>query len=122
MSKNSCTESYARSIIDHVNKCHILTPAFHTVGLSTYRFMRVFLLRDLSPREVVRNCAYVMWFIPLWKRDVQKRKNVTIEQNFLTSETFQDMLGLAQSIVLAIKLFGMHFPNVLFDPSRQAFL
>ena len=80
--------------------------------------MRVFLLRDLLPRDIVASLAYVLWFVPLWRRDVKLRQTATMQDNFLTQETTQDMLGPAQSIIVAIKMFRMRHPHVLFDPSR----
>ena len=71
------------------------------------------MLRDLTPRQIVRECAYVIWFLPLWNKDLQSQPAANISNNFVTSESFQDMLGVMQSIILAVKMFGMHFPKVL---------
>ena len=82
------------------------------------RFLRIFVIRDRDPRDVIIDCGYVMHFLYFWKKDIQIRKVADVKHNILTTETYQDMLSVAQCVILAAKVFAERFPNVLFDPSR----
>lgn len=84
--------------------------------------MRVFVIRGRTPQDIIEDCAYCMFFVIFWRRDVQQRKYTKLQKNFITSETYQDVLCLCQSLVVTVKWFRQKFPNVVFDPSRSVFV
>lgn len=98
---------------------HDIAVVFMTVLLAIHcRFLRIFVLRERNPREVIIDCGYVMHFLYFWKKDIQIRKVADVKNNILTAETYQDMLSVTQSVILAARVFAERFPNVLLDPSR----
>ena len=65
------------------------------------------------------DCAYTMCFLVYWRRDVVQRPDVVnLKANMLTSQTYQDMLSLCQSVILAVQIYALKYPNMLFDSSR----
>lgn len=83
-----------------------------------YRFLRIFLIRGRSPADIVEDCAYCMFFVVYWRRDVEQRAHTSLKKSFITAETYQDVLCICQAIIVKIKWFKQKFPNVVFDPSR----
>ena len=87
------------------------------------RCMRMFMLRSLPPAEIVKECGYCMYFLAYWRRDIVQRaanKKASLQDNFITSETYLDVLCLCQCLILAIQWFRDSFPGMVFDPSRSA--
>ena len=83
-----------------------------------FRFMRIFLIRGRSPAAIIEDCAYCMHFVVYWRRDVEQRMYTTLKKNFITAETYQDVLCVCQALIVMIKWFKQKFPNVAFHPSR----
>ena len=81
--------------------------------------MRIFLLRGRSPEAIIEDCAYCMCFVAYWRRDVVQRQYTVLQKNFITAETYQDVLCICQSLVITTKLYREKFPTVVFDPSRS---
>ena len=77
--------------------------------------MRIF---HRLPEAIVEDCAYCMFFVAYWRRDVVQRQYTNLKKNFITAETYQDVLCICQSLVVTIKWFREKFPKVVFDPSR----
>lgn len=62
-----------------------------------------------------------MFFLCYWRRDVVQRarkKTASLQDNFITAETYQDVLCLCQTLILAVQLFRDKFPHMVFDASR----
>lgn len=91
----------------YVNLCH--------------RFLRMFVIKDLTPREVVKDAAFCILFLGFWKRDlkiIQPQEYIDLRQHFLTSETFQDVLICCNVIILVVELMAQEHPHIRIDFSR----
>lgn len=84
-----------------------------------HRFTGVFILKDRPVKEVLLDCGFCLAFLAYWKKGMTDiGVDTNIKENFLTSETFQDMVIALNSVVLMAKFFAMHHPTIKFDPSR----
>lgn len=94
---------------------------FHAHASFSRWFMRTIVIRARTPREIVIDCAYTMCFLVYWRRDVVQRPDVVnLKANMLTSQTYQDMLSLCRSVILAVQIYALKYPNMLFDSSRMS--
>ena len=80
--------------------------------------MRIFLVRSRLPIATIEDCAYCIFFLVFWRRDVEQRQRTDLKKNFITSETYQDVLCLCQSLIVAVTWYREKFPCIVFDPSR----
>ena len=89
-----------------------------------HRYLRCFLLPvDGTTRtldHVITDAAYCILFFGFWRRDVARADEAqcTLQSNFITDQTFQDVLISCQMLICIIKLFRTRYPGVLFQPSR----
>lgn len=70
--------------------------------------------------DVITDASYAILFFAFWRRDVERASNTTatLKLNFITAQTYQDVLLSLMMLVCAIKLFRLKFPGLLFQPSR----
>ena len=89
-----------------------------------HRYLRCFVIPvDGTSRtllDVVTDAAYCIMFFAFWRRDVARASNktATLQVNFITPQTYQDVLLSLMMLICAIKLFREQFPGVLLQPSR----
>jgi hypothetical protein len=83
-----------------------------------HRFARIFLIRTLSPSEMLYECGWCLAFIGYWDMSVTHSKKETKKANFLTLETKVDIILLLNGMVLAIKTFSTYHGNIMFTPWR----
>ena len=70
--------------------------------------------------DVVTDASYCILFFAFWRRDVERQSvaTATLPKNFITPQTYQDVLLSLMMLICAVKLFGAQFPGVMFQPSR----
>ena len=95
-----------------------------------HRYLRIFVIQDRAPRDIISDAVFCILFIAFWRRDIslrQKADNTNIGvttaslcKNFITSQTATDVLITCNMVVLASLLFRKRFPNVRFDLSRMS--
>ena len=101
----------------------------HTSHRSNYLFIefchtftRMFVIKGLSPREIILDASFCIMFLGFWRRDVESRfgKKEGRSSHLLSRETHQDVLTTCMMLILSIKLFREVCPHVLFEPSRMS--
>ena len=63
---------------------------------------------------IILSCAtvYVATFLRLWRQWVKKDPKLTSALNYITEEAFKDVLLSCHFVVLFIKYFGLHHPEI----------
>jgi hypothetical protein len=79
-----------------------------------HRFTCIFVLKDISIRDILINCAFCLTFVGYWDMSVHENPQCTRRCNFITKETKDDIIMLMNVVILSIKLYSIHFPNVRF--------
>ncbi|KAK9841255.1 hypothetical protein WJX74_002633 [Apatococcus lobatus] len=60
-----------------------------------HRFMRIFVIKDRSPREHAADAAWCIAFVGYWERllrDAKDTAHINMKENFITRQTKQDVL------------------------------
>jgi hypothetical protein len=84
-----------------------------------HTYTRIFIMKDRQVIQVLEDCGFCLAFLAYWRKGMDDIKvSTTIKDNFLTSETYQDIVLSLNAVVLLAKLFALRFPNMKFDPSR----
>jgi hypothetical protein len=86
--------------------------------LFCHRFAKIFLIRTLSPSDILHECGWCLAFIGYWDMSITSSPTATKKKNFLTLETKVDVINILNNIVLGVHAFSILFPNVRFAPWR----
>jgi hypothetical protein len=86
--------------------------------LFCHRFAKIFLIRSLTPSEVLFECGWCLAFIGYWDMSVTVAKGATKKLNFLTLETKVDLINILNNTVLGIHTFSIFYPHVRYTPWR----
>ena len=86
---------------------------------SCCRYLRTFMMEEQDVDAILKDCAFCITFVGIWRRDVLARPGVDLRKGFLTRETATDDLSSCQTLVLAVKLFREHYQDVKMVPSRS---
>lgn len=77
-------------------------------ALHVCRYTRMFVIKTLTPAELLRDAAFCMAFLGYWRlsveayHDPKDPHSPSLRQNFLTEETFKDLLISCNNVVLGI--------------------
>lgn len=86
-----------------------------------HRYLRMFVIKGITPDQIVKDAAFCIMFIGFWRRDIKMRgRFANLTNNFLTVETARDVLISSNMAILLVKYFGIHFPNIFLDISRAS--
>jgi hypothetical protein len=84
-----------------------------------HRYLRIFVVKNRKPVEVLQDCGWCLAFLGYWHKSIvdfgQKHNYAS---NFLTNETFQDMIISLNNVVLMVAFFAQYLPNVKLGFSR----
>lgn len=91
---------------------------------AAHRYLKAFLLpvdgiaRTLH--DVVTDAAFCILFFSMWHKHVAdpKNKHASLERNFISTQTYLDILISCQMLICIIALFRDRHPGVLFQPAR----
>ncbi|GAX85103.1 hypothetical protein CEUSTIGMA_g12523.t1 [Chlamydomonas eustigma] len=83
-----------------------------------HRYLRMLLLKGRQPIEVVKDAAFCIMFVGIWRRDIDLRaqeskdnvgaKTARYDNNCLTPQTCHDIVFTCTMIILSTKLFRRH--------------
>jgi hypothetical protein len=91
----------------------------YLVLLLAHKYTGIFVLKNRPVQDVINDCGWCLSFLAYWHKSMSDMKvKSTMKENFLTAETFQDMVISLNAVVLMAKYFAVHHPNMVFDPSR----
>ena len=95
-----------------------------------HRYLRIFVIQDRAPRDIISDAVFCILFIAFWRRDIKLRQlsnrynlgpnTASVTQNFITTQTATDVLITCNMVVLSSLLFSKNFPNVRVDLSRMS--
>ena len=85
-----------------------ILPQENTSGTITYlqmawRYVEIFYSLELSLRERIQCASYVCNFLRIWRLWVYRTGSLTLQHNFVSRETFQDVCLSCHHVVLFIK-------------------
>lgn len=83
-----------------------------------HRFLRIFIISGRAPQETVVDCGFVIFFFSLWRREIQLHSNLTVNINFISSQTYHDLISACSAVVVAVKQMRHRCPNVCFEIGR----
>jgi hypothetical protein len=90
------------------------------LGGLCHRFLRVFIGRPKKPHEVVKDMAFCLAFIAFWRQINVEAKCANVSRNFLTRQTFTDLIITCSAMILMIKLWSVQFRHLPFVPGRMS--
>ena len=107
-------ESTQRLLFPKVRDCLMkihngeILPQENTSGTITYlqmawRYVEIFYSLELSLTERIQCVSYVCNFLRIWRLWVYKTGSLTLQHNFVSRETFQDVCLSCHHVVLFIK-------------------
>ncbi|GAX84874.1 hypothetical protein CEUSTIGMA_g12295.t1 [Chlamydomonas eustigma] len=119
---------------DNIRKALLSSPA-DNYGLYLFiefghRYLRMFLLKDRQPIDIIKDAAFCIMFIGFWRRDIDLRaaeadkdaavgaKSARYDSNCLTPQTCHDIVFTCTLLILSTKMFKEHFPRVKIDFSK----
>ena len=76
-----------------------------------FYYMEIFISLEASLYERIRYAGAVTIFMRIWRNYVVMRAGLTLKDDFLTRETFQDVLLSTHTTVMVIAWFAEHHPN-----------
>lgn len=71
--------------------------------------------RDISVKERTKLAWASVVFLRYWKAWLQM-SGYGVENHFISSQAFDDSILSGHSIILAMKIFSIYFPNQPFEP------
>ena len=76
-----------------------------------HRFVRTFVIptADVSPVASVRDMGYTITFLCVWRQLTEEYPKMTMKDNFLSRETYTDVLLTAMTVVLLVKVYREFF-------------
>lgn len=77
--------------------------------------LRRYTERDISVKERTKLAWASVVFLRYWKAWLQML-GYSVENHFISSQTFNDSILSRHSIILAMKIFSIYFPNQRFEP------
>jgi hypothetical protein len=113
-------ETYAVDTIRSAMKC---TPEYFGLYLFLefcHCFTSIFVIKNISIKDIITNCTFCLTFLGYWDMSVHENPQCTRRVNFITKETRDDILMLMNVVILTIKMFSIHYPNVKFVPSMMS--
>lgn len=92
------------------------TPAF--LGVAMYLtfmsyYLQVFIGVNETVHSIINKCGWILAFLAIWKMMVESSPELTTKRNFLTHETFMDVVISVTNLLLLIVLFREKFGGVL---------
>jgi hypothetical protein len=74
-------------------------------------FVQTFVLPtpEVSPFSSVRDMGYTITFLAVWRQLTLKSDDMTLKQNFLSRETYTDVLLTAMTVVLLVKVYRDYY-------------
>ena len=75
-----------------------------------YDYVEMFVSLKASYYQRIINAGYVVTFLGIWRNHVIRSRGLTLSKNFLSRETFQDLLLSCHFVVILIADFSLHFP------------
>ena len=75
-----------------------------------YDYVEKFVSLKASYYQRIINAGYVVTFLGIWRNHVIRSRGLTLSKNFLSRETFQDLLLSYHFVVMLIADFSLHFP------------
>ena len=75
-----------------------------------YHYMEIFVSLPASLEERIENAGYVVHFLGIWRNYVIMSKDLSLCVNFISRETFQDVLLSCHFAVMLVIDFAENFP------------
>ena len=109
-----------RILQDEVRSCMKEWKDEETVATRVYLKMGQCSLHSYTERNIsIKERTKVAWalvvFLRYWKAWLQI-SGYSVENHFISSQTFDDSILSRHSIILAMKIFSIYFPNQRFEP------
>jgi hypothetical protein len=85
-----------------------------------HRFVRTFVLptAEVSPVSSVRDMGYTITFLAVWRQLCLESDDMTLKHNFLSRETYTDVLLTAMTVVLLVKVYRDYYRDQPWVPRR----
>ena len=85
-----------------------------------HRFVRTFVIptADVSPVASVRDMGYTITFLCVWRQLTEEHPKMSMKDNFLSRETYTDVLLTAMTVVLLVKVYRECYPDQRWVPRR----
>ena len=85
-----------------------------------HRFVRTFLVptSEVDPLSSVVDMGYTITFLALWRQLVVEGTSSTLKDNFLSRETYTDVLLTAMTVVVLVKVYRDFYPQYPWVPRR----
>ena len=77
-----------------------------------YYYMEIFVSLEATLYERIKYAGAVVTFLGIWRNYVVLTPGLTLKDNFLTRETFQDVLLSAHTAVMVISWFAINHNNI----------
>ena len=74
-----------------------------------YHYLEIFVSLRASLTERIEHSSYVVHFLGIWRSYIIMSRDLTLKENFLSRETFQDILLSCHFAVLMIIDFGENY-------------